>query len=280
MDEDNSYPPDFDEKQFFLEVSWALASCQMIEETLKQYISDAFDLVRKFVGHRMIFKFSGEQHADSSLERLIEAFSRLCDNDMLIKDLRKFKDKRNFLSHRGISHCLDPMEDLEYNTARQFLGELPALRSEGDNLRSRIHEESRKFLGHLYFEALPDPRHVPPTEIPSEWWSFCEMDTFRKVSEFYSYAPTSSEVHVVPLSEVEPPIRDAGAPELDKFRLVAILCAFKSYDGHLLLPPCKASHAPPGSMYRFELVDGYHRYYASNHAGFTQLPVVIVNTRN
>lgn len=278
--DDNNYspPPHFDEKAFYLEVSLTLASCQLLEERLKQYITDAFDLVRKLVDARMIFKFSIEQYADSSLGRLLGAFGMLCDNKTLIADLWKFKKERDVLSHRGISDCLDPMQELDWGLALDFQRDLPVVREEGDRLRTAVHEEARKFLGHLYFDPVPPPRNVPPTDVPLEWLSFCEMDAFSKVVEFYFYAETDS-VQVVPIAEIDPPVRDAGAPELDKFRLVAILCAFKAAeDGQRRsLPPCKASALPAGSAYRFKLVDGYHRYYASKLAGFTQLPIVLVD---
>ena len=95
-----------DKKDFYLEVAYALSGCQLLEEELKKYIADAFALVRKFVGDRMTFKFDGDRYVNSSLEKLIDVFNKLSDNQPLIAELNKFKDDRNFLSHRGITHHL------------------------------------------------------------------------------------------------------------------------------------------------------------------------------
>jgi hypothetical protein len=56
---------------FHLEVAYALTSCQLIEQELKLYTSEAFQLAAKCVGHRMVFKFSRDDYEDASLERLI-----------------------------------------------------------------------------------------------------------------------------------------------------------------------------------------------------------------
>jgi hypothetical protein len=49
------------DRDFYLEVAYALTSCQLIEQELKLYISEAFQLAAKCVGHRMVFKFSGDE---------------------------------------------------------------------------------------------------------------------------------------------------------------------------------------------------------------------------
>jgi hypothetical protein len=266
---------------FYLEVAYALSGCQLVEEELKRYISDAFDLVRKFVGARMAFKLCGDQYIDSSLERLIDMFKKLSDNRPLVDALMKFKEKRNFLSHRGIARHLDPDGELDFG-ALEFKHELIAMRDEAARLRAAIWDEGGKFRGHLWFETVPNPlASSPSNEIPDEWWSFCEMDTFKKVLEHYFYEETP-DVRVVPLSEIEPPSRLPGVPELLKFRMVSVLCAFKyQNDGRRpSLPPCKAEESPAGSAYKFKLVDGFHRFYASKAVEYSHLPVVIVSSED
>lgn len=85
-------------------------------------------------------------------------FKKLSSNDQLVKELRKFKDERNFLSHRGIAHCLDYEGELFLPAAEDFHFRLEAIRSEASRLRIAIHEEAAKFLGYLYFEEIPDVR--------------------------------------------------------------------------------------------------------------------------
>jgi hypothetical protein len=145
------------ENEFYLEVAYALAGCQLVEEDLKKYISDAFELVRKFVGDRMTFKLTGDQYLDSSLERLIHMFQNLSDNQHLVDELTKFKDKRNFLSHRGIAHHLDLEGELFYPHALEFRNEMIAMRADAQTLRRAIWDEGRKFRGHLWLEEVPVP---------------------------------------------------------------------------------------------------------------------------
>jgi hypothetical protein len=149
-----SEPEPMDENAFYLEVAYALSGCQLVEEELKRYIADAFELVRKFVGHRMPFKLSGDQYLDSSLERLIDMFKKLTDNQPLVDELAKFKEKRNFLSHRGIAHHLDYEGELFYTAALEFKNELIAMRADAARLRTAIGDEGRQFRGHLWFENL------------------------------------------------------------------------------------------------------------------------------
>ena len=145
-----------DEDKFYLKIAYALSGCQLVEQQLKLYITSAFDLVRKCVGSRMTFKIRGEDHDNASLERLTETFRKLTTNEELVRDLRKFKDERNFLSHKGIAHCLDYEEQLFYSTAEEFERRLEAIKTEAERLRLELHKEAGNFLGHLYFEQIPD----------------------------------------------------------------------------------------------------------------------------
>ena len=141
-----------DEDEFYLKVAHALSGCQLVEQQLKLYITEALELAKKCIGDKMSFKMSGEDYADSSLERLIDIFKKLSDNESLVTELRQFKDERNFLSHKGIMHCLDYEGDLFYPTASEFQDRLVAIQNEARRLRSAINVEASKFLAHLEFE--------------------------------------------------------------------------------------------------------------------------------
>lgn len=145
-----------DYNDFYLKVAHALSGCQLIEQELKLYITEALELARKCIGKRLPFKLDGDDYADASLERLIEIFRKLADNEQLVKDLRKFKEERNFLSHKGIAHCLDYEGELLKTTAIEFHGRLDAIQSEALRLRTAIHEEANKFRAELYFGEFKD----------------------------------------------------------------------------------------------------------------------------
>lgn len=141
-----------DKDDFYLKVAHALSGCQLVEQQLKLYITEALELAKKCIGKKMPFKIVGEDYADSSLERLIDIFRKLSDNEPLVVSLRKFKDERNFLSHKGITHCLDYEGELFHSTAIEFQNRLAAIEVEAHQLYIAIHEEANKFRGHLWFD--------------------------------------------------------------------------------------------------------------------------------
>lgn len=145
-----------DADDFYLQVAYALSGCQLVEQELKLYISEALEYVKKSVGKRLPFKMSGQDYEDASLERLIDVFRKLSDNESLVADLRKFKAERNFLSHKGIAHCLDPMGDLGGISSAEFMPRLRAVQTEAERLRLLIHDEGGSFKGHLYFGTFPE----------------------------------------------------------------------------------------------------------------------------
>ncbi|WP_237246390.1 hypothetical protein [Sideroxyarcus emersonii] len=140
-----------DTDDFYLQVAYALSGCQLVEQELKLYISEALEYVRKCVGKRLPFKMVGQDYEDASLERLIQAFRKLTNNDELVDELNKFKTERNFISHKGIAHCLDPMGDLGDIWVAEFMPRLQAVQVEAERLRRAIREEGGSFKCHLYF---------------------------------------------------------------------------------------------------------------------------------
>src|SRR5258707_14536549 len=95
------------EDDFYLKVAHALSGCQLVEQELKLYITEALELAKRCIGTKMPFKMTGEDCADYSLERLVEMFKKLSEKENLVTQISEFKKKRKFLSHRGITHCLD-----------------------------------------------------------------------------------------------------------------------------------------------------------------------------
>jgi hypothetical protein len=143
-----------DTDDFYLRVARALSGCQLVEQELKLYITEALQLVHKCLAGKLPFAMSGDDYADASLERLIEIFRKLSNNPTLVAELRKFKDERNFLSHKGIAHCLDPYGELDLGAASEFHTRLAAIEPEARRLRLAIHEEANKFRGDLWFDDL------------------------------------------------------------------------------------------------------------------------------
>ena len=109
---------------------------------MKLYIAEALELAKKCIGHKIPFKMSGEDYADSSLEKLIDIFKKLSDDETLVHELHAFKKERNFLSHRGIVHCLDPDGDLDYIAMAEFQTRLAAIEPEAQRLRYAIFSKA------------------------------------------------------------------------------------------------------------------------------------------
>lgn len=143
-----------DEDDFYLKVAHALSGCQLVEQELKLYITEALDLAKKCIGDKMPFKMSGDDYANSSLESLIKIFKKLSDNELLVTELNKFKDERNFLSHTGITHCLDYEGELSHSTAFELQERLEAIQGEAQRLRIALRKEANKFNIHLWFDDL------------------------------------------------------------------------------------------------------------------------------
>jgi hypothetical protein len=140
---------------FYLRVAKALSGCQLVEQKLKLYITEAFDLVRKKLEGELPFKLSGDQYEDSSLERLIDAFSKLSDNEELVKALRKFKDERNLLSHKAIVLCIYPDGEFDESSARDMEPKLDAIEKEAERIWGELHKVEGRVMVNLYFDKIP-----------------------------------------------------------------------------------------------------------------------------
>ena len=142
--------------EFYQKVAMALTGCQLVEQELKLYITEALLLVDKFIENRMTFNMRGEDYKDSAMETLIKNFKKLNANKELIGELNKFKDERNYLTHKAISGCIDPDGEVSSQDLNNLLVCLDNIQNEAKRLRDQINEEANKFRGHLYFDQIDD----------------------------------------------------------------------------------------------------------------------------
>lgn len=138
--------------EFHQKIAAALTGCQLVQQELKLYISEALELVTKSLDGRLPFRMSGRDYQDSPLETLIKVFGKLSDNPVLAAELNDFKTRRNFLSHRAITHCLDPEGELDIESMIEIESRLSLISSHSKHLCSKINEEANKFPGHLWFD--------------------------------------------------------------------------------------------------------------------------------
>ena len=121
----------------------------------------------------------------------------------------------------------------------------------------------------MRFSAPPDVQF----EIPDEWWAFADMDKFSPRTDYYIYSQKQAEIQIVPLAGIKPPTRSPGTPWFKKYKLMPIFFAFQSPECELSPIEVLPVDARP---YRFKVYNGFHRYYASIAAGYTQIPIVVV----
>jgi hypothetical protein len=139
---------------FYLKVARALTGCQLVEQELKLYIAEALQLAKKRIGDQMPFRMSAKDYENAPLERLVTTFSKLTNNEPLVSSLNKFKDERNFLSHKAITHCLDPEGELSILDVSDVQLRLDSIQRRSEELVREINEEANKWRGNLWFENL------------------------------------------------------------------------------------------------------------------------------
>ena len=137
-------------RDFHTQVAVALSGCQLVEQELKLYISEALELVHKCLQGRLPFSMSGKDYEDASLERLIDTFRKLNNNAELIGRLRKFKDERNFLSHKAVAYCLDRTGAIDLAAVHSIEQRLGAIHPTAERLCVDINEEAYNFRIHLW----------------------------------------------------------------------------------------------------------------------------------
>jgi hypothetical protein len=120
------------------------------------------------------------------------------------------------------------------------------------------------------------PRFPAEFQIPDEWWTEAGMTGFTPSTSAYRSTPEATSV--VPLFDIEPPFRLPAVPKdfhgFDRERMIRLLRGIAADVtlppvGLLILPPLADISAPP---FKYRLLCGVHRFYASIAAGFEFLP--------
>ena len=79
-------------------------------------------------------------------------------------------------------------------------------------------------------------------------------------------------VTLVPIDDIEPLSRNPGVQDLDPDRLLSILRGICTGD----TIRAALGRLPPGTgKLHYELVAGFHRFYASAAVGYTHLPMAV-----
>lgn len=113
---------------------------------------------------------------------------------------------------------------------------------------------------------------ITDPEICDDWWASSGMNKFSRNTEAY---PTNiaEDVVVIEISLIEPVQRSPGVRPFDRERMLNILQGFVQQSEIL---PISVREKNRQGVYRFEVDNGFHRYYASIAAGFSKIPTIAI----
>lgn len=93
----------------------ALAGFQLLEASLKDYIAEYYHAIKTMVGTKLPFKYDRADIENSPLGRLCTLFSKLNENEPLIKKIQSIQSHRDKLAHRALALTFDRnISDEEY----------------------------------------------------------------------------------------------------------------------------------------------------------------------
>jgi hypothetical protein len=111
-------------------------------------------------------------------------------------------------------------------------------------------------------------------EILDDWWIEAGMAGFT--SSRPAYRSTTAET--IALDDIEPVYRRPSAPrDWHGFRRIDLVSILKGFVADNEIPPIELLVLPPlhdlsGELFKYRVVHGYHRFYASIAAGFEFVP--------
>lgn len=114
-------------------------------------------------------------------------------------------------------------------------------------------------------------------EIPDEWWTEAGMAGFTATRSAYC---STVEARLILLRDIESPFRFPECSKdfhgFDRARLISVLNGIATeteIEPVPLIELPKVEFVP--APYRYRVLNGFHRFYASVAAGFEYLPTII-----
>ncbi len=108
--------------------------------------------------------------------------------------------------------------------------------------------------------------------IPDDWLTFVRCPTGRAVLSIHPISPAELSKSF-PFPTPSPTRRDAGVISFKKYKMCPVLFAFQLPE--CALPPVVVEFMSASQAFRYRIVNGFHRFYASVHVGYTHIPVDI-----
>ena len=81
-------------RQYIVALQAVLSDFQYIEEALRMYLRDAYELIRERTRNDLPFKLSEDDVQKDALGKLITRFEQVCSNEGLVRRLRALVPRR------------------------------------------------------------------------------------------------------------------------------------------------------------------------------------------
>jgi len=118
-------------------------------------------------------------------------------------------------------------------------------------------------------------------DLEDDWWDEAGMAGFSPASRAYRTDPrfcdTGEPILEVPIAEVGPAPRSIGIFRDSEDGIPARERVLKILRGFRLdepIPPVRVVESKTGSVHRYKLTDGAHRFYCAVASGFTHVPTL------
>lgn len=125
-----------DHSEFQATTLRALEKCQFVEETLKLCILSAIEITQVMTSPYLTINYAAGDIAKLPMGPLINKFSRISQDEALIKDLRSLTKDRNFVAHQSLLFTLGELSDTE--SAEVALKKLKAIGDKASALHERV----------------------------------------------------------------------------------------------------------------------------------------------
>jgi hypothetical protein len=128
-------------------VAHALAGFQLVEASLKDYISDYHDKVRSCLPPGMVYDYHRSDIQDAALGKLVEVFNKTNRNKELVGSLRKLQASRDNLAHRALTKLYGRRTPAEEQELREQAPGFVALAEQLSELLGNVHNEHVLLVG-------------------------------------------------------------------------------------------------------------------------------------
>jgi len=126
---------------YLLAVSHAAARFQYLEEILKMYLADCFQIVKLSVKRRVAFDFSYDDVKVLPLGRLIDLFQKYNRNPEVLELLRELPEQRNYVAHRA--YLLTEEEQKNSEVLANEMEKVTKISAKADEAVKALRDEAR-----------------------------------------------------------------------------------------------------------------------------------------